>query len=112
MAAGTLLGHERRLRPPLHPQLGEDRAHVVLDRLLREIHRIRDLAVGLALGDQAQDAPLLLRQLGERVPVPPAASSRMRCSTLLVTEGSSSDSPRATASMALTNSRPRVCLSR
>ncbi len=78
VAAGALLGQEcRRLRPPLHAPLGENRAHVVLDRLLQQVDDTRDLAIGLALGDHAQDAPLLLRQIGERVR-PPMDNARMR----------------------------------
>lgn len=51
--ARPLIGQERRrLRTPVHAQLGEDRAHVVLDGLLREEDSLGDLPIGLPLGDQ------------------------------------------------------------
>ena len=66
-----MLGHERGgLRATLEVELGEDRTDVVLDRLLGQEDLAGDLAVGLALGDEGQDAPLLLRQLGVLVRLP------------------------------------------
>ena len=45
-----------------HLQLVEDAGHVVLHRLLGEVHLIADLFVGLALGDESEDAFLLRRK--------------------------------------------------
>ncbi len=65
LARRTMAGHEGRcLGATLEVQLGQDRAHVVLDRLVRQEHLGRDLAVGLALGDQQQDPALLRRSVG------------------------------------------------
>ncbi len=114
MAACPLCGHERGcLGTALHSKLAQDVTHIVLDRLLGEVDSAGDLTISLALGNQSEDAPLLLGQLREFVFVSAAGQTRAcAASTVLVTAGSSSDSPRATASIALTNSRPLVCLSR
>ncbi len=68
-----MAGHERgRLSTALQIELGEDAADVVLDRLVREEQRGRDLLVGLPLGQVVEDAALLGGQLGQRVLVRPA----------------------------------------
>ncbi len=56
-----------RLGPPLEVELGEDRADVVLDRLVGQEDVGRDLLVGLAFGDEGKDLALLLGQRGELV---------------------------------------------
>src|SRR4051794_6280080 len=48
-------------------ELLEDRAHVRLDGMLAQEELARDLAVGLALGDERKDTALLLRESRERV---------------------------------------------
>jgi len=71
-AVTSPIGHERgRLGTPLEVQLREDRADVVLDRLVREEDFGGDLLVGLALGDEDQDLLLLRgedRQFVARLP--------------------------------------------
>src|SRR5579871_516424 len=47
------------LRAALHAQLGEQRRHVVLHRLLGQEHPLADLPVGQPLPDQLQDRALL-----------------------------------------------------
>ena len=109
-----VLGDERgRLGAPLEVELREDRADVVLDRLVRQEDLGRDLLVRLALGDEQQDLAAPARSAGpaRRCSVP-VAIRRTRSRTFSVTAGSSSDSPRPTASSAATRSRARICLSR
>src|SRR5665811_177913 len=60
------------LRPALQIELGEDRADVVLDRLVGEEDLGRDLLVRLPLRDEQEDLTLLRGQFGELVPVRPA----------------------------------------
>src|SRR3954452_20030508 len=55
----------RPLPPPFEVELCEDRADVVLHRLVRKEDLRRDLLVRLALGHECQDLPLLTRQLRE-----------------------------------------------
>src|SRR4051794_23001016 len=57
----------RGLRAPLQVQLREDRADVVLDRLVGQEYLGRDLLVRLSLGHQEQDLLLLRRQLRKLV---------------------------------------------
>ena len=66
-ALGQAGGVGGRLGAPLHAQLGQQVRHVVLHGLLGQVHRLADLAVGLALGDQVEDAPLLRGERRERV---------------------------------------------
>ena len=78
-------------------QLGEQVRDVVLHRLLGQVHRVRDLAVGGALGNEVEDPAFLGREAGEaRIDFGP---SRSRSSTRSVKEGSSSDSPAPTRRM-------------
>src|SRR3954451_15088649 len=66
----AMLGDEGSgLRAALEVELREDRAHVVLDRLVREVDLGGDLLVGLPLGDQGEDLLLLGRELGQLVRV-------------------------------------------
>jgi hypothetical protein len=59
---GVVLGDERsRLGPTLEVELREDRAHVVLHRLIGQEDVGRDLLVGLALGDEREDLLFLTR---------------------------------------------------
>src|SRR5436309_7921160 len=53
------------LGPVVDGQLAQDRAHVVLDRLLADRQRVGDLLVGHALGDIVEDLDLAGRQRGE-----------------------------------------------
>src|SRR5215213_7326866 len=53
------------LGPIVHGELPEDRAHVVLDGLLADRERVRDLLVGHALGDVVEDLDLAGRQRRE-----------------------------------------------
>src|ERR1022692_3709063 len=62
--AGRVRG---RLGTAFHPQLGEQRGDVVLDRLLGEEHLRADLPVRQALPDQLEYPPLLPGQAGQRV---------------------------------------------
>ena len=89
--------------------LAKQTRHVILDRLLREEHGLGDLTVGLALGDEVQDA----RLLGER-----ALSSgltwvgwQMRSTTRATALGSISDAPPATFFTSSIRSRALICLS-
>src|ERR1700722_3108198 len=47
------------LGPPAHAKLCQHVGHIILHRLLGQIHGFGDLSVGHALGDQIED-PLLL----------------------------------------------------
>src|SRR5215469_8885242 len=58
------------LGPAAHLQLGEDGRDVVLDRLLGQLQPGADLAVGVSLRDQRQDALLLGRQAGKALVAP------------------------------------------
>src|ERR1017187_3617543 len=51
-----------------HAQLGEQRRHVILHRLLRQEHPLPDLPVRQPLPDQLQDPPLLPAQPRQRIP--------------------------------------------
>src|SRR6185503_7971916 len=53
------------LGPVIHGQLAQDRAHVVLDRLLADRERVGDLLVGHALGDVVEDLDLARGQRRE-----------------------------------------------
>src|ERR1035437_1990709 len=59
----------RRLSPALEVQLREDRADVVLDRIVRQEDLRGDLLVGLPLGHKEKDLLLLLGQLSQLVGV-------------------------------------------
>src|SRR5580693_6739038 len=65
-SSGTLVAdrEQRGLGAVLHAQLGQHRADVGLDRLLRDVQGAGDLAVGAALGQFGQDLALAG---GERV---------------------------------------------
>ncbi len=66
----TVPGHEcGDLGPPLEVELRQDRAHVVLHRLVRQEDLRGDLLVRLALSDRQQDLLLLRGQLRELVGV-------------------------------------------
>jgi hypothetical protein len=66
----TVPGHEcGDLGPPLEVELRQDRAHVVLHRLVRQEDIRGDLLVRLALSDRQQDLLLLRGQLRELVGV-------------------------------------------
>ena len=65
MQRRTEAGVYARLGTPLHVQFGQQVRHVVLDRLLGQEHVLGDLTVRLPLGDQVEDAALLV---GERRP--------------------------------------------
>ena len=102
-----------RLGPPLEVELGEDRADVVLDGLVGQEDLGRDLLVRLALGDEEPGSSAPAGQLRRaRRARSDVAIRRIRSRTLPVTAGSSSDSPRPTASSAATRSRARTCLRR
>jgi hypothetical protein len=62
----VLGGEHGRLGPARQSQLGKHRAYVVLDRLLRQLHRLSDLPVGHPLADQLQDPTLLPRERRQR----------------------------------------------
>src|SRR5664280_3421924 len=47
------------LGSPFHAELGQEIGDVVLHRLLGQVHRVGDLAVGLPLGDEIEDPSLL-----------------------------------------------------
>ena len=82
-----VLRHERRrLGPTLEVELREDRAHVVLDRLVGQEDLGGDLLVRLALGDQHQDLPLLGGQLGELI-VRPAGGDATHALEHLLRDG-------------------------
>src|SRR5450759_498322 len=68
VAGDAPLGYESRgLGAPLEVQLGQDRADVVLDGLVREEDLGRDLLVRLSLGHQQEDLLLLLGERGQLV---------------------------------------------
>ena len=50
------------LSPPLHAQFSKEARHIVLHRLLGEVHGLADLAVRHALADVIEDASLLIGQ--------------------------------------------------
>ena len=54
-----------RFRAAAHAQLGQEVGDVVLHRLLCEVHALADLAVGQSLGDEVEDAPLLVGEAGQ-----------------------------------------------
>ena len=65
-----MAGHVcRGLSPALQIELGEDRADVVLDRLVGEEDLGRDLLVRLPLRDEQEDLPLLRGQLDRKIVV-------------------------------------------
>ena len=69
--AQELGGEHGRLGAALESELGQDAGDVVLHRLLGQEHPLADLAVGEALGDQAEQLQLLLGELGAaRAPWP------------------------------------------
>ena len=98
------------LSPALHAQLGEQRRHIVLDRLLGEEHALADLPVGQALADQLQDLLFLLGEPGQRVGArrPGRASAS---SPGWPPPGPAWTRPEATVRTAPTRSVPRICLS-
>ncbi len=49
----------------LHAELRQHVGHVVLDGLLGQVHRCRNLPVGLTIGDEIQNSTLLRREAGE-----------------------------------------------
>jgi len=57
-------------------ELGEDVRHMVAHRLGRQGKSRRDLGIGLLLGEQAQDPPLPLGQVWERIGVAVRARRR------------------------------------
>src|SRR6266571_1474280 len=67
MVVGMPHGEGGRLGAALHAELGQQRRHVVLHRLFRQEHTLRDLPVGQPLADQIQDPLLLLGQRRHRV---------------------------------------------
>ncbi len=54
----ALSGLEHGTGAVAHAHLGEDAGYVVLDRALGDVERQRDLAVGVAAGDEAEDLAL------------------------------------------------------
>ena len=72
-----LAGLDAGLDPGAAVELGEDVAHVHVDRARAEEELGGDLAVGAALGDQPHDLELAPR---ERAPSPSAAARPSRCS--------------------------------
>ena len=58
-------GKDRGLRAALHAELGEQVRHVVLHRLLGEVHRFADLTIGETVGNVQEDATLLVGEPGE-----------------------------------------------
>src|SRR3989304_36517 len=56
-------GEQRGFDTASHAQLAEYVRHVVLDRLLRQMHTLSARAIGQAFAHQVQDLPLALREL-------------------------------------------------
>jgi hypothetical protein len=61
-----LCNQHRRLSPPLHTQLRQQPGHIILDRLLRQEHPLRDLPIRQPLTNQIQQSALLIRQTSQR----------------------------------------------
>ena len=97
-------GEDGRLGPTRELELAQQARDVVLHRVLREEHRLGDLFVRLAVGDELQDP----RFLGREADMDGSAAGGLaiRSTTRATALGSISDTPVATFFTSSIRSRP------